>query len=137
MPREHASRDAAPRGGAHPVYERLSAELRRAAELLPAADPATCALLFEGAASLVVELQSTLVRQPSAEVAARLAALYAYFAAELAALARTPEAERLVRLTRMVERLCRAAARGAADAAAPITSAPEEASVLRPAPDTV
>src|SRR5690606_9301206 len=71
------------------LYEHLCANLRRAAAQIEAGDIEGKAASLERATAIVFELLASLDFEAGGDLAARLAALYSFFASEISAASRT------------------------------------------------
>lgn len=87
------------------LYERLLADLRRASALIRTRDFEGKSERLQHAAEIVFELMSALDLAAGGELAARLSALYVYFANEISEISRTLDLERLDRLVALVASL--------------------------------
>jgi flagellar secretion chaperone FliS len=87
------------------LYERLLADLRRSGALIRARDIEGKSERLQHAAEIVFELMSALDLEAGGELAARLSALYVFFANEIGEIGRTLDMDRLERLTVLVASL--------------------------------
>jgi flagellar protein FliS len=104
------------------LYDHLLVCLRRAAVQIREGDAEGRAASLERASDIVFELMSALDRERGGEIASRLAALYAYFIAEISGVARKPEVPRLERLTALVGALHESWSKAASLAVTPVAS---------------
>ena len=105
------------------LYEHLLSSLRRAAVQIEAGDVAGRTQSLEKATAIVMELSASLDREKGGELAQRLAALYAWFVAEMLQIGLERDVARLQKLAAMVEELLDAWTR-AAEEVAPRSAAP-------------
>ncbi|HEY8310919.1 MAG TPA: flagellar export chaperone FliS [Gemmatimonadaceae bacterium] len=87
------------------LYEHLLAQLRRAQVQIQQRDFEGKAASLEKASAIVIELMGSLDRERGGELAQRLAALYAYFGAEIMAVGRTLDISRLTKIMEMASSL--------------------------------
>jgi len=87
------------------LYEHLCANLRRAAAQIEAGDIEGKAASLDRATGIVFELLASLDFEAGGDLAARLAALYSFFASEISTASRTMDRQRLDRVTNMVASL--------------------------------
>lgn len=87
------------------VYEALLTNLRRAEVQIETGDIEGKATSLTRAGALVGELLSSLDREKGGEIAARLSALYTYYAFEIMNIGRSLDTVALGRLTAMIEEL--------------------------------
>jgi flagellar protein FliS len=99
------------------LYEHLLKHLRRAAMQIEDRDIEGKAASLQRASAILFELRATLDFQKGGEIAERLSALYAYFAAELLTVGRTLDTQLLGRIIDMIASL-----HGAWEEAAAITT---------------
>jgi flagellar protein FliS len=99
------------------LYQHLCANLRRATAQIEAGDIEGKAASLDRASGIVFELLASLDFEAGGDLASRLAALYSFFAREIAAVSRTLDRPRLERVIGMVESLHGAWQQAAAQAA--------------------
>ncbi|HEY8469549.1 MAG TPA: flagellar export chaperone FliS [Longimicrobiales bacterium] len=87
------------------LYEHLCANLRRAAAQIEAGDIEGKAASLDRASGIIFELLASLDFEAGGDLASRLAALYSFFAREIAEASRTLDRPRLERVIGMVESL--------------------------------
>lgn len=87
------------------LYEHLIAQFRQARIQIQRRDSAGAVETLEKAAAIVTELMGSLQREEGDELTQRLAAVYVFFGAEILAIGRTLDAERLTRVMEMASSL--------------------------------
>lgn len=101
------------------LYQHLLSHLRDAADAMDAGDDARRATHADRGLAILFELMGSLDRDRGGEIAARLSALYSYFASVVIDLGRTRDAELLRRVIDMVAMLHHSWERAALETAGP------------------